>query len=446
LVLLGLALNRQEVRPSWEIPMQRKLRWSWLGAMALAAGPTLATAQDPSAQDTLPRGTAAQDSVAPVVVAPVVIPMAAPRDTGTQSHTVREGDTLWDLARTYKGDPFLWPDIYRLNTSVVEDPHWIYPGEVLLLSGTAAVAAVPAEDTPPPPAADSASMVDQAAESPEAGTEADPEPPASLASLTEAPPASDQPAPLFGPTPGQSMKEMMRAYTEQPYRPLRRSEFHSSGFLTEGQKLPYGTVRGSVTPPQIRATPSNSNALPYTLVSVSAPKGATYQVGDSLLSVVVGREVRGYGNVIQPSGILQVVDTADGQYVASVVAVYGTIRGGQSVLPLEQFGEPGKARAVPVGDGVRATLLGGTGRQDLKAPQMVIFLDKGRQAGVAPGDLFEIRRQPERLDDGTVRVDDVMATLQVVHVRDHTATARVLNVISPDIPTGTEARQVAKLP
>jgi len=417
--------------------MQRTFRWSWLGALALAAGPTLAAAQATSAQDTAAQATSAQDTAAQATVA---------RDGTTQSHTVREGDTLWDLARHYKGDPFLWPDIYRMNTSVVEDPHWIYPGEVLQLSGTATVAAVPAEDTPAPPAADSASVVDEATEPVAAGTEADPAPPTSYTSLTQAPPESEQPSLFGGPRPGQMMKETMRAYTEQPYRPLRHSEFHSSGFLTEDQKLPYGKVHGAVTPPQIQATPLNTNALPYTLVSVSAPKGATYQVGDSLLSVVIGREVRGYGKVIQPSGILRVVDTADGQYVASVVAVYGTIRGGQSVLPLEQFGEPGNARAVPVSDGVRATLLGGNGRQDLKAPQMVVFLDKGRQAGVAPGDLFEIRRRAERLDDGTVRVDDVMATLQVVHVRDHTSTARVLNVISPDIPVGTEARQVAKLP
>jgi hypothetical protein len=396
--------------------MQRSFRWSWLGVAALAAGPTMIAAQ--SAQDTT-----------------------------TQSHTVREGDTLWDLARQYRGDPFLWPDIYRLNTSVVEDPHWIYPGEVLQLSGGAAVAAVPAEDTPPPVGDSvSAPLADEAAESPKAGTAADPAPLTSFTTLTQTAPPPEESAPLFGPRAGQTMRETMRAYTEQPYRPLRRSEFHSSGFLTENEKLPFGKVHGNVTPPQIQASPSNSNAQPYTRVSLSAPKGATYQVGDSLLSVVVGREVRGYGHVIEPSGILQVVDTADGQYVATVVAVYGPIRGGQSVLPLEPFGAPGNARAVPVSEGVRATLLGGSGRQELKAPQMVVFLDKGRQAGVAPGDLFEIRRQPERLDDGTVRVDEVMATLQVVHVREHSATARVLNVISPDIPAGMEARQVAKLP
>jgi LysM repeat protein len=425
LLLLGFALNRREVRPFREILMQRTFRWSWLGAVVLAAVPTLGAAQAST----------------------------------TQSHTVRPGDTLWDLARQYRADPFLWPDIYRLNTSVVEDPHWIYPGEVLHLSGDQAVASVPAEDTPSQPAdvaavapapvdepAVSAPLADVAAESPVEGTQAAPAAPASLASLTKAATENDQSEPLFGPRTGETMHETLRAYTDQPYRALRRSEFYSSGFLTEKQKLPLGKVLGPVTPPQIRALSRNTNAMPHSVIAVQAPKGASYQVGDSLLVVQVGREMDGYGDVIQPSGIAQVTDTAGGKYLANVTAIYGPIRGGQGVLPLEKFGEPGSAKAVPVSNGVRARLLGGSGRQDIKTPQMVVFIDKGRKDGVAPGDLFEIRRSAEQLSDGSIRIDEVMATLQVVHVRERTATARLLNVVSPDIAPGSEARQVAKLP
>ena len=147
-----------------------------------------------------------------------------------------------------------------------------------------------------------------------------------------------------------------------------------------------------------------------------------------------------------PEDTSLVIDTADGRYLAEVVALYGPIRRGQRVLPAETFVPAAGAKAVPVSDGVHASLLGGPRRQDLKAPQMVVFLDKGKRDGVAAGDLFEIRRQPKRLDDGSVRVNEVMATLQVVHVREHTATARVLNVVSPDIQPGASVVQVAKLP
>ena len=88
-----------------------------------------------------------------LLVAAAAAPLGA-QEARPQTHTVKPGDTLWDLSRRYLGDPFLWPEIYRLNTMVVEDPHWIYPGEVLRLSASGDVASVPTTDTPPPEVAD----------------------------------------------------------------------------------------------------------------------------------------------------------------------------------------------------------------------------------------------------------------------------------------------------
>ncbi len=356
-----------------------------------------------------------------------------------QTHTVRKGDTLWDLAQLYLKDPFLWPGIYRLNTAVVEDPHWIYPGEILRIAPDATVAAVPTMDTPPPPQPADTTPITISDDSSE-----------TLARGPQQPSSAETPAeewtPLFPSQRARSVAEILKTYTDQPYRPLRPSEFYASGFLTENQRLPFGKILGPVTPQQIKATSRNATALPYTMVALSAPAGATYEVGDTLLVAQVGRQLDPYGRIVVPSGLAQVSAMVDGHYLATIVAQYGPIRNGQRVLPVESFTQGSGARAVPIADGVRGSLVGGLGRQELKEPQMVVFIDKGREHGVAPGDLFEARRRPARLSDGTLRVNELMATMQIVHVRDRTATAVVLSVVSPDIPPGTDVVQVAKLP
>ena len=398
----------------------------WWAALTLAAPATTVLAQDS------------------VPAAPEAPPQIAAQEPLPQTHTVKKGDTLWDLAQYYLHDPFLWPGIYRLNTDVVEDPHWIYPGEVLRIAPTDNVASVPTMDTPVPMDGDSATLV--VGDSAGVGDTTD-----ALARGPQQPSAAEaedsEQRLLFPERRPRKVSEILKAYTHQPYRALRRSEFYSSGFLTENQRLPYGKVIGPITPQQIKAVNSRANALPFTYISLEAPDGATYQVGDSVLLLQLGRELEPYGRIVIPTGVAKITEAMDGHYVANIVATYGPIRNGQRTLPLEAFNARGaNGRAIPVSDGVRGSLLGGLGRQALKEPQMVVFINKGREDGVAPGDLFEIRRRPERTSDGLIRINELMATMQIVHVRDRTATGMLINVVSPDIPVGTDVMQVAKLP
>jgi len=51
---------------------------------------------------------------------------------GARVHTVVRGDTLWDLAAQYLGDPYLWPQIWERNPYIL-DSHWIYPGDPIVI-------------------------------------------------------------------------------------------------------------------------------------------------------------------------------------------------------------------------------------------------------------------------------------------------------------------------
>jgi len=381
--------------------------------------------------------------VSPFCLAAGLLLGAAPdaRAQAPDTHTVKAGDTLWDIARRYLNDPFLWPDIYRLNTMVVEDPHWIYPGELLRLAPSETVTTVPQTDTPPMAEgapADSAPAQPGLAELP-------PDDAAPAAADSEANVANADTARLFPPSRGRSLQETIAATDERPVRPLKPYDFHAAGFLTEGERLVFGRVIGSVTPAQIPASGRGSITM-YSRVALEAPEGASYQVGDSLLIADVSKRMEDWGRVVKPTGLARVVEISQGRPIAEMVAVYGEVLRGQALLPAEKFADPGTVRPVAVADGVEAEVVGWPGRRELKGAGIVLFIDKGRNAGVAPGDLFELRRQPGRSRDGYVNVDELMATLQIVHVRERSATARVLNVVSPDIAAGTRALQVAKLP
>src|SRR6266571_6672 len=217
------------------------------------------------------------------------------------SHVVVRGETLWSISQMYYGDPLLWPEIYRLNTAVVEDPHWIYPGEELLLAPATTLAQ-----------GDTASTVPQGA-------------------------AADT--------------------VHAAYHPVRRGEFYSAGWLTERENLPWAKVLGNTAQPAIRRLSEHTSAGEFEEIAIEPPRSASYHVGDSLLLARLDREEVGWGQVVVPVGVARVTAVQSKQVLAEVVMQFGRIRADRVALPLEPYKDPGSVRPTLVAQGLEGKVV-----------------------------------------------------------------------------------------
>lgn len=399
-----------------------KGRAAWIAA-ALVAAATPLSAQDTTAvaQDTT--AVAAQDTAA---VAP----------QGQRIHVVRGGETLWTLAGQYFGDPLLWPQIYRLNTLVVEDPHWIFPGEELRLVPPDTVRINPNQQLP---VGDSILIPSDSLDLPVTGdTELENQ-------VTEAPPPPPPPPPSgLRPTVfskrGESRRRGLTVVRTPPRRPTGRLRFYAAGFLTEGESFPWADVLGAVDQNILRTLRATSSATVYEQVSIKAPNNATYQVGDSLVLHRLSRAVSGWGRIVVPTGIARVV-AVDGRDVrAEIEMQWERVADGQVALPVEPFRDRTGAEAVPIENGMRGTVISIRDLHPVAGMYDVIFVDRGRADGIVPGDVFEVIEEQE----GEFPARQV-AVLEVAHVREHSAAAFIDHLEGVGVQPGAVVRLIRKM-
>ncbi|WP_442909291.1 LysM peptidoglycan-binding domain-containing protein [Ideonella sp. BN130291] len=94
------------------------LMWALAAQPAVAAGNYPVTPQQ--------RATAQQ-------VAQAGVPLSELAPNAPDSHTVKSGDTLWDISRLFLKSPWRWPELWGMNLDQIRNPHLIYPGQVLVL-------------------------------------------------------------------------------------------------------------------------------------------------------------------------------------------------------------------------------------------------------------------------------------------------------------------------
>ncbi len=418
--------------------------------LALVAGLLAGLAPAVAAQDTTqarpdtsqPAQDTSQAAAAPAAQAP---PGQIPA-----THVVTAGETLWSIAQLYYSDPLLWPEIYRLNTSLIDDPHWIYPGEELSLAPAVSVAQAPPETTTVAPPPEVPGDTVHAAPSPDTVAVAPDTTALDTAQVVEEPPPPPEPTETYETmfdrrrTASQQVRDVLRAYANQPYRPLRRGEFYAAGFLTEGERLPYGRVLGNTAVPAIPRLTERSTAITFDQIAVQPPRNASYHVGDSLLVVRVDRDIAGWGGVVVPLGVARVTELQRRQVLADVIMQFGRIHDGHLALPLEPFKDPGQVRPTPVDQGLEGFVIAERDLHVLTGPQQIVFINRGRAEGVTPGDLFEVFRPASGLPGSSS--EQIQVVLEIVHTRDHSASGLILAIGHPNLVPGMPVRLIRKMP
>lgn len=109
---------------------------SGMGPGAYSEPPPVPRSAGPADANSLEPDRAAGNTAADSAYEPKLVPIDGSEvplaEDSPDRYVVRPGDTLWDIASVFLKDPWYWPEIWHVNPAI-ENPHLIYPGDVLAL-------------------------------------------------------------------------------------------------------------------------------------------------------------------------------------------------------------------------------------------------------------------------------------------------------------------------
>jgi LysM domain len=340
----------------------------------------------------------------------------SPAPAGTESYTIVRGDTLWDLAKRFYGNPYLWPQLWEKNQYIL-DAHWIYPGDPLVTG----LQVAPVQNLA------------------EAGTGEQP----AGAPAPEAP-AAGAPAPAGG-IPG---VETAAKAAGAPGALGAESDIYCSGYIADdSEQFPYaivGSEYDNLTPrlnPDYGAlvgrygrTTAKFDLSTGDIVYLS---GGTLQgLSPGTLFTVIGETLpvfhpltgQRFGTFYPYRGRLRVLSVQETTAIAEIVHACDAIKLGDRLRPFEPEPVPlGRSSVmrppnlpVPAAKLQEApTILYSRGIISL-GQDHVVYIDRGADQNVTPGDIYTIYRLSE-----VGMPPMVLGELAVLSVQKRSALAKI---------------------
>jgi hypothetical protein len=338
----------------------------------------------------------------------------------TKSHVVKKGDTLWDLSNYYLQNPFLWPGIYDANKDKIQDPHWIYPGqEFVIPPGYGGVTNVYTPVTPTTP------------ESPAAPAE--------------------EPVVVSVPTP-ESIVETpaLRKVTYEV--PVVATELaHKGGYLATDEEITGGYIVAS-DPPKLL------NLAAHQSVYIDRGNSDGVKVGDRFTVFRIDRKVnhpktgKYLGKIVRVVGTVSVTDVEEKASRAIIDGSYDIIKIKDRIMPYEAEEVPVGGTPEPTEETTEGYIVARRDPVGSLRPFDIVYIDKGSTEGTMVGDIFDIYRIGKMVKDPATAAnvqlpDSVIGALQVLKVKENTATAYMVGVYGvTDIRPGEAIRLVSRFP
>ncbi|MHB9029507.1 MAG: LysM peptidoglycan-binding domain-containing protein [Candidatus Latescibacterota bacterium] len=289
-----------------------------------------------------------------------------------EKYVVREGDTLWDISGTFLGNPFSWQELWKRN-EFIRDPHWIYPGQTLVLGLNPGQPSAP-EIPPAPPVAAPAPAEEETPASPAPANA-----PVQIASAIRLPETIEQ-------KDGnviRSLREPRPVFTEK--------NFIRTGFIAKRS----GISRNRI----LKVEGEQGGAIRYDMVVVNMGAKAGLKKGDLLAVIAIGDRVKhpdtgyDYGFVVRIKGVLRVESAGEDQSRCTVTETFDPLAVDDLAMPYSLSGGPLFDAWLKPDAQIQGVILAVNEPMLSIHTEDILYIDKGERDGVRPGDIFTVHRR-----------------------------------------------------